>query len=99
MQVLQVIRTTVKRRNGKIVVAVSLKDCLTYLHFNIDRITYSFKKIGETNVALDFLKNESRDKEIHPKINGKKKKCAVISEDLIPTELLQELYRGTLYDI
>ena len=50
--------------------------------FNIDEITYCFKKIGKTNVPLDFLRNDCREYNLSKKME-KRKKCSIISEDII----------------
>ena len=77
-----------------------LNGCFSALHASKRKTTKHIKKVGETNVKPDFLSDTSTDTVIQPSKNGKKKKCAVILRDTaVPEEIVQELYRGTLYDI
>ena len=68
-----------------------------YSHPNEELLKQHIKKVGKTNVALDFLRDTSRDTVVLAKKNGKKKKCAVIPHNpSLPEEILQELYRGMM---
>ena len=98
LQVLRFLRPNVTRdsEGGRKVVAVYLSDAATYYaHPNEDLLRQHIKKVGKTNVPIDFLRDTSRDTIVLPRKNGKKKKCAVIPHNpCIPEEILQELYRG-----
>ena len=63
---------------GRKVVAVYFSDAATYyLHPNEDLLRQHIRKVGKTNVPIDFLRDTSRDTIVLPRKNGKKK-CAVI---------------------
>lgn len=98
MQVLRFLRPNVRREGGVKVVAIHLTDASTYYtHPNEELLKQHIKKVGKTNVALDFLRDTSRDTVVLARKNGKKKKCAVIPHNpSVPEEILQELYRGMI---
>ena len=85
-----------KREGGEQVVAINLTDASAYyMHPNEELLKQHIRKVGKNNVALDFLRDTSRDPVVQPRKNGKKKKCAMIPHNpSVPEELLQELYRG-----
>ena len=95
MQVLRFLRPNVTRDREIKVVAIHLTDASTYYTFpNEDLLKQHIKKVGKTNVPLDFLRDTSRDTVVLARKNGKKK-CAVIPHDpSVPEEIPQELYRG-----
>ena len=46
-------------------------------------------------MSLDFLRDTSSDTSVHPRRNGKKKKCVVIPHNpSVPEEILQWLFQG-----
>jgi hypothetical protein len=96
MQVLRFLRPNVTREGGVKVVAIHLTDASTYYTYpNEDILKQHIKKVGQTNVALDFLRDTSKDTAALSRKNGKKKKCAVIPHNpSVPDEILQQLYRG-----
>ena len=97
MQVLRFLRPNVTREGGVKVVAIHLMDASAYYsHPNEELLKQHIKKVGKTNVALDFLRDTSRDTVVLARKNGKKK-CAVIPHNpSLPEEILQELYRGMM---
>ena len=83
------------REGGIKVIAVHLTDASTYYTFpNEELLRQHIKKVGKTNVPLDFLRDTSRDTVVFPRKNVKKK-CVVIPHNpSVPEEILQELYPG-----
>ena len=79
------------------VVAIALTDASSYYSTpDEDLLRTHKKKVGKTNVPIDFLRDTSTDSAIQPRANGKKKKCVVIPHvPSIPEELLQRLYQST----
>ena len=79
------------------VVAIALTDTSSYYSPpDEDLLRMHIKKVGKTNVPIDFLRDTSTDTRVRPSANGKKKKCVVIPHvPSIPEELLQRLYQGT----
>ena len=94
-------RPNVTTEGGINVVAVHLTDALTYYTSpNEELLKQHIKKVGKTNIPLDFLQDTSRDAVVLPRKNGKKKKCVVIPHNpSVPEEILQELYRGMVSKI
>ena len=84
------------REGGVKVVAIHLTDASAYYsHLNEELLKQHIKKVGKTNVALNSLRDTSRDTIVLPRKNGKK--CAVIPHNpSVPEEILQELYRGMM---
>lgn len=79
VQVLRFLRPNVTRKGGVKVVAINLTDASTYYTYpNEDILKQHVKKVGQTNVPLDFMRDTSRDTVVIPRKNGKKKKCVVI---------------------
>ena len=101
MQVLRFLRPNVTRDGGVLAVAIHLTDASTYYtHPNEDMLKQHIKKVGQTNVPLDFLRDTSTDTIVRPRKNGKKKKCAMIPHNpSVPEEILQQLYRGMAFGL
>ena len=89
MQVLRFLRPDVWRKDGsKVVLVDATKICA---HSSITVLEEAVKKVGETNVPLDFLKDYSRDAVLQSRKNGRKKKCAIIPQ----SGTKRNLYRTT----
>ena len=86
----------VTRDGGIQVVAINMTDASSYYtHPDEDVLKEHIKKVGKTNVSLDFLRDTSTDTSVHPRANGKKKKCVVIPHNpSVPEEILQQLFQG-----
>ena len=81
---------------GTQVVAINMTDASSYYtHPDEDVLKEHIKKVGKTNVSLDFLRDTSTDTSVRPRANGKKKKCVVIPHiPSLPKEILQRLFQG-----
>ena len=84
------------KSKGVMCVAIHLTDASSfYAPPCEDVLKQHIKKVGSTNVPLDFLRDTSTDNMLIPRKNGKKKKCAVIPhQPSLPEEILKQLYRG-----
>ena len=84
------------RDGGIQVVAINMTDASSYYtHPDKDVLKEHIKKVGKTNVSLDFLRDTSTDTSVRPRTNGKKKKCVVILHNpSTPEEILQRLFQG-----
>ena len=84
------------RDGGIQVVAINMTDASSYYtHPDEDVLKEHIKKVGKTNVSLDFLRDTSTDTSVRPRTNGKKKKCVVILHNpSTPEEILQRLFQG-----
>lgn len=97
MQMLTFLRPDVTREGRYKVVAIAMTDASSYYTPpDEDLLRTHLKKVGKTNVPIDFLRDTSTDTKVRPSQNGKKKKCVVIPHlPSIPEELLQRLYQGS----
>ena len=54
--------------------AINMTDASSYYtHPDEDVLKEHIKKVGKTNVSLDFLRDTSTDTSVRPRANGKKK--------------------------
>ena len=76
------------RDGGIQVVAINMTDASSYYtHPDEDVLKEHIKKVGKTNVSLDFSRDTSTDTSVRPRTNGKKNLST-------PEDILQRLFQG-----